>query len=97
MLNTISFVLKGSGHYFGHYLYISLNMSYSIILDYRTGTKKSIKKLRIRVRNTAAQIDVRKVTGIKVLESHFNYEKQTLSVECLYKQAANIDLITLLE
>ena len=56
-------------------------MSYSIILDYRTGTKKPIKELRIRVRNTAAQIDVRKVTGIKVLENHFNYEKQTLSVE----------------
>ena len=56
-------------------------MSYSIILDYRTGTKKPIKELRIRARNTAAQIAVRKVTGIKVLENHFNYEKQTLSVE----------------
>jgi len=81
LLNTISFISKVSGHYFGHYLYISLNMSYSIILDYRTGTKKPIKELRIRVRNTSAQIDIRKVIGIKVLENHFNYEKQTLSVE----------------
>ena len=72
MLIIISFISKGIGHYFGHYLYISLNMSYSIILNYRTGTKKPIKELRIRVRNTAAQIDVRKVTGIKVLENHFN-------------------------
>jgi len=56
-------------------------MSYSITLDYRRGTKKPIKELRIRVRNSSANIDVRKVTGIKVLESHFNYDKQTLSVE----------------
>jgi len=56
-------------------------MSYSITLDYRRGTKKPIKELRIRVRNSSANIDVRKVTGIKVLENHFNYDKQTLSVE----------------
>jgi hypothetical protein len=41
-------------------------MSYSITLDYRRGTKKPIKELRIRVRNSSANIDVRKVTGIKV-------------------------------
>ena len=56
-------------------------MSYSITFDYRTGTKKPIKELRIRVRNSSANIDFRKVTGIKVLENHFNYDKQTLSVE----------------
>ena len=56
-------------------------MSYSITLDFRKGTKKPIKELRIRVRNSSANIDVRKVTGIKVLENHFNYDKQTLSVE----------------
>ena len=56
-------------------------MSYSIIFDYRTGTKKPIKELRIRVRNSSANIDFRKVTGIKVLENHFNFDKQTLSVE----------------
>jgi hypothetical protein len=56
-------------------------MSYSITLDYRAGTKKPTKELRIRVRNSSANIDVRKVTGIKVLENHFNYDKQTLSVE----------------
>lgn len=56
-------------------------MSYSITLDYRRGTKKPIKELRIRVRNSSANIDVRKVTGIKVLENHFNYDKQTLSVD----------------
>ena len=55
-------------------------MSYSITFDYRTGTKKPIKELRIRVRNSSANIDFRKVTGIKVLENHFNYDKQTLSV-----------------
>ena len=56
-------------------------MGYSITLDFRTGTKKPIKELRIRVRNSSSKIDIRKVTGIKVLESHFNYDKQTLSVE----------------
>ena len=56
-------------------------MSYSISLDYRTGTKKPIKELRIRIRSTVDRVDIRKVTGIKVLESHFNYNKQTLSVD----------------
>ena len=57
-------------------------MGYSIILDYRTGTKKPIKELRIRVRNTSAQIDVRKVTGIKVLENHIRtIDKQVYELD----------------
>ena len=56
-------------------------MSYSITLDYRKGTKKPLKELRVRVRSTTDNVDVRKVTGIKVLEKHFNIKKQTLSVE----------------
>jgi hypothetical protein len=56
-------------------------MSYIITLDYRKGTKKPYKELRIRIRSTSANVDIRKVTGIKVLEKHFNANKQTLSVE----------------
>ena len=56
-------------------------MSYIITLDYRKGTIKPYKELRIRVRNTSSKVDIRKVTGIKVLEKHFNASKQTLSVE----------------
>ena len=57
------------------------NMSYSITLDFRLGTKKPVKELRIRIRSAVAKVDVRKVTGIKVREKHFNFSKQTLSLE----------------
>ena len=56
-------------------------MSYSIIFDYRLGTKKPTKELRIRIRSTAANVDVRRTTGIKVSEKHFNFKKQTLSID----------------
>ena len=56
-------------------------MSYSITLDYRLGTKKPIKELRIRIRSTAAKVDVRRTTGIKISEKHFNFKKQTLSID----------------
>ena len=56
-------------------------MSCSITFDFRLGTKKPIKELRIRIRSTAAKIDVRRTTGIKVSEKHFNFKKQTLSIE----------------
>lgn len=62
-------------------MYFSASMRYSITLDYRKGTKKPLKELRVRVRSTTDNVDVRKVTGIKVLEKHFNIKKQTLSVE----------------
>ena len=57
------------------------NMSYSITLDFRLGTKKPVKELRIRIRSAAAKVDVRKVTGIKVSKKHFNFSKQTLTIE----------------
>ena len=48
------------------------NMSYSITFDFRLGTKKSVKELRIRIWSAAVKVDVRKVTGIKVSEKDFN-------------------------
>jgi hypothetical protein len=60
---------------------IFVDMSYSITLDFRTGTKKPVKELRLRIRSVTAKVDVRKVTGIKVEEKHFNFTKQTLSIE----------------
>ena len=56
-------------------------MSYSITFDFRLGTKKPVKELRIRIRSAALKVDVRKVTGIKVSKKHFNFKKQTLSIE----------------
>ena len=56
-------------------------MRYNICFDYRKGTKKQIKELRIRVRNHSLNINVRKVTGIKFLEKDFNSKKQTLSID----------------
>ena len=56
-------------------------MSYSITFDFRLGTKKPLKELRIRIRSAALKVDVRKVTGIKVSKKHFNFKKQTLSIE----------------
>ena len=37
--------------------------------------------MRLRIRSVTAKVDVRKVTGIKVEEKHFNFTKQTLSIE----------------
>ena len=45
------------------------NMSYSITLDFRLGTKKPVKELRIRIRSAAAKVDVRKVTVIRFVKS----------------------------
>ena len=65
-------------------------MGYNIFFDYRQGTKKLIKELRIRVRNTSLNINVRKVTGVKVLNKDFSYKKQTLSIDSPHYEWFNL-------
>ena len=57
-------------------------MAYKITFEIKGGLKGTLKPLRIRVRNRVDghKIDIRKNTGIKVEEKHFNYIKQTLSI-----------------
>ena len=58
-------------------------MAHKITFEIKTGLKSKLKPLRIRIRDRSAgsNIDIRKNTGIEVDPKHFNYKKQTLSVE----------------
>ena len=66
-------------------------MAHKITFEIKTGLKSKLKPLRIRIRDRSAgsNIDIRKNTGIEVDPKHFNYKKQTLSVESPHSNCFN--------